>query len=53
VQLLTDGREVYVRTANGQFYNLLRAPTEPMLAVGNEGLLKELSGKVRKRRRKR
>jgi DNA-binding transcriptional MerR regulator len=52
VQLLTDGREIYARTARGEFYNLLRAPTQPMLAIGNEGLLKELSGKVRRKKQK-
>jgi DNA-binding transcriptional MerR regulator len=53
VRLLTDGREIYVRTARGEFYNLLKAPTQPMLVIGDEGLLKDLSGKMRgKRRRK-
>jgi DNA-binding transcriptional MerR regulator len=51
VRLLTDGREIYVKTAAGEFYNLLRAPSQPLLVVGDEGLLKELSGKVRGRRR--
>lgn len=50
VQLLTDGREIYARTARGELYNLLEAPSQPLLVVGNEGLLKELSGKVRARR---
>src|SRR5712691_5855191 len=49
VQLLTDGQEVYARTAGGQFYNLLRTPTQPLLAIGDEGLLKELRGKVRRK----
>jgi DNA-binding transcriptional MerR regulator len=52
VQLLTDGREIYARTARGEFYNLLKAPTQPLLVIGDEGLLKELGGKVRRRRRK-
>jgi DNA-binding transcriptional MerR regulator len=52
VQLLTDGREIYARTARGEFYNLLKEPAQPLLVIGNEGLLKELSGKVRRRRRK-
>ncbi len=52
VQLLTDGREIYARTARGEFYNLLKEPTQPLLVVGNEGLLKELGGKVRARQRK-
>jgi len=49
VRLLTDGREIYARTAAGEFFNLLRAPTQPLLVVGNEGLLKELSGRMRRR----
>jgi DNA-binding transcriptional MerR regulator len=51
VQLLTDGQDIYARTANGAFFNLLKAPGQPMLVVGNEGLLKELSGKVRPKKR--
>jgi DNA-binding transcriptional MerR regulator len=50
VQLLTDGREIFARTARGEFYNLLKAPAQPLLVVGNEGLLKELGGKVRARK---
>ena len=57
VQLLTDGTEVYARTARGEFFNLLRAPAQPLLVIGNEGLLKELSSslgarKSRKSRKK-
>lgn len=47
VQLLTDGQEIYARTARGEIYNLLKAPTQPLLVIGEEGLLRELSGKVR------
>src|SRR6476660_3570536 len=47
VQLLTDGAAIYARTVSGEFYNLLEAPTQPLLVIGNEGLLKELSGRVR------
>jgi DNA-binding transcriptional MerR regulator len=53
VELLTDGREIYARTAGGQFFNLLKTPKQPLLAIGDEGLLKELRGKVRKKKRKR
>ena len=53
VQLLTDGESIYARTAQGEFYNLLEAPTQPLLVIGNEGLLKELSGKVRAKRKRR
>jgi DNA-binding transcriptional MerR regulator len=50
VTLLTDGREVYARTARGELFNLLDTPPQPLLIVGNEGLLKELRGKVRRKR---
>jgi DNA-binding transcriptional MerR regulator len=53
VQLLTDGRDVYARTATGAFFNLLETPTQPLLVVGDEGLLKELSASMRPKRRKR
>ena len=53
VQLLTDGREIYARASNGAFFNLLKSPAQPLLVVGDEGLLKELSGKVRRKRKKR
>ncbi len=52
VQLLTDGRDIYARTAAGAFFNLLKTPTQPLLVIGNEGLLKELSGKVKEKRKK-
>ena len=52
VQLLTDGREIYARTASGAFFNLLKTPTQPLLVVGNEGLLKNLSSSLRLRRKK-
>ena len=52
VQLLTDGSDIYARTASGAFFNLLKTPAQPLLVVGDEGLLKELSGKVRVRKKK-
>ena len=52
VELLTDGREIYARTASGQFFNLLKTPRQPLLAIGDEGLLKELRGKVRRKKRR-
>ena len=52
VELLTDGQEIYARTASGQFFNLLRTPSQPMLAIGDEGLLRELRGKVKPKARK-
>jgi DNA-binding transcriptional MerR regulator len=50
VQLLTDGEVIFARAADGAFYNLLDAPGQPLMVVGNEGLLKELGGKVRSKR---
>ena len=50
VQLLTDGRDIYARTDRGEFFNLLHQPTQPLLVVGNEGLLKVLSSTLRTRR---
>ena len=51
VQLLTDGRDIYARTDEGQFFNLLKEPTQPLMIVGNEGLLRELSSSLRPRKR--
>lgn len=53
VQLLTDGTNVYARTASGAFFNLLKTPAQPLLVIGNEGLLRDLSASIRPRRRKR
>ena len=47
VQLLTDGRDIYARTDRGEFFNLLHQPTQSLLVVGNEGLLKALSSTLR------
>jgi DNA-binding transcriptional MerR regulator len=52
VQLLTDGHDIYARTANGAFFNLLKTPTQPLLVLGDEGLLKQLSGTVRRTKRR-
>src|SRR3954467_580129 len=46
VNLLTDGREIYARTATGAFFNLLKMPMQPLLVVGDEDQLKQLSGKL-------
>jgi DNA-binding transcriptional MerR regulator len=52
ITLLTDGREFYARTARGEFYNLFRAPEQPLLVVGSEPKLEELTAKVSGRRRR-
>ena len=52
ITLFTDGTDVYARTETGQFFNLLRAPTQPMLMIGNEGSLKELKLRMRSKPRR-
>ena len=49
ITLLTDGKEIYARTEAGQFFNLLRAPGQPLLVVGNEGTLRELKLRMRRK----
>jgi DNA-binding transcriptional MerR regulator len=51
VTLLTDGPEIYARTARGEFFNL-RAPSQPLLVVGIEPGLRELTTKLTSARRK-
>ncbi len=53
VQLLTDGGEIYARTEAGEFFNLLKTPAQPLLVVGDEGLLKSLGGRLRAHHRQR
>jgi DNA-binding transcriptional MerR regulator len=53
ITLLTDGKEIYARSDTGQFFNLLRAPGQPLLVVGNEDSLKELQMRMRSRTRRR
>jgi DNA-binding transcriptional MerR regulator len=52
ITLLTDGKEIYARTDGGQFFNLLRAPTQPLLVVGHESSLKELKLRMRSKPRR-
>jgi len=53
LQLLTDGREIYARTTSGAFFNLLRAPSQPLLVVGGDDKLRVLTGRTRSRPRAR
>ena len=50
--LLTDGRDIYARTASGEFFNLLRDPDQALLVVGHEPELHALTAKVRRTRKK-
>ena len=52
VTLLTDGKELFARTAGGEFFNLLRAPAQPLLVIGEQDHLRELSSKVQRPRKK-
>ena len=57
ITLLTDGTDIYARTEQGEFFNLLRAPAQPLLVIGNEWSnergLKELKVRMRSRPRRR
>jgi DNA-binding transcriptional MerR regulator len=53
VRLLTNGRDVFARTEEGQFYSLLDTPAQPLLVIGDERLLKTLSGQIRSPRKSR
>ena len=50
VTLFISGDQLYARTEDGQMFNMER-PTEPMLMVGEELLLRPLAARERKRRR--
>lgn len=50
--LLTDGTDVYGRTPGGEVFNLLRAPDQPLLVIGDEPTLRALTAKARRRRKK-
>jgi len=52
VTLLTDGTDVYARTARGEFYNLLQNPDQPLLVIGEERSFRELRARARSRKRK-
>jgi DNA-binding transcriptional MerR regulator len=41
--LFTDGQDVYARTVSGTFFNLLRAPDQPLLMVGGDPPLRALT----------
>jgi DNA-binding transcriptional MerR regulator len=53
ITLLTDGRELFARTASGEFVNILRAPDQPMLVIGDLPMMKELTARTKPAKRKR
>jgi DNA-binding transcriptional MerR regulator len=52
VTLLTDGRDVYARTSAGAFFNVFRDPEQPLLVVGEDPPMRELTAKARGRRKR-
>jgi DNA-binding transcriptional MerR regulator len=50
--LLTDGRDVYGRSADGELFNLLRDPLQPLLDVAGMDSLRELSALAKGRKKK-
>jgi DNA-binding transcriptional MerR regulator len=50
--LMTDGRGVYGRTANGDLFNLLKDPLQPMLMLGEIDGLRELSARAARKSRR-
>jgi len=50
--LMTDGRDVYGRTATGDLFNLLRDPQQPMLMLVDVPDLRELTPKAARKTRK-
>ena len=50
--LLTDGRDVYGRSTDGELFNLLRDPLQPLLVVAGMDSLRELSALAKGRKKK-
>ena len=50
--LMTDGRDVYGRTARGDLFDLLRDPQQPLLMLEEVDGLRELTARVSKGKRK-
>ena len=50
--LLTDGSDIYARTTDGRFFNLLKDPKQPLLVIGGEERFKKLASRARPRKKK-
>ena len=50
--LMTDGEDVYGRTSNGDLFNLLRDPQQPMLMLVDVPNLRELNPRMARKTRK-
>jgi DNA-binding transcriptional MerR regulator len=53
ITLFTDGKDVFARTSTGEFINILRAPDQPMLVVGDVPMLRELTARTKTLKKKR
>ena len=47
--LLPDGHEIFARTGSGDLINVLRSPDQPLLVVGSDLPLREITAKTRTR----
>lgn len=52
ITLMTDGQEVFGRTATGDLFNLLRDPQQPMLMLVDVPNLRELTPRAARKTRK-
>jgi DNA-binding transcriptional MerR regulator len=52
VTLYIDGDDIYARTAAGELFNVLDRPEQPLLMVGEQVKLRELTARERPRARK-
>ena len=52
VTLLTDGRDVYGRTTNGDLFIMLKDPLQPLLMIADVPGLRELSARASRTRKK-
>jgi DNA-binding transcriptional MerR regulator len=52
ITLLTDGVEIYARMAGGEFVNVLRAPDQPLLVIGDGLPLRQLTARTKGQKRK-
>jgi DNA-binding transcriptional MerR regulator len=50
--LFTDGQDIYARTESGELYDLFRAPDQPLLVVGGNLPLRELTANTTSRRKR-
>jgi DNA-binding transcriptional MerR regulator len=48
VTLFIDGRDIYARTETGELFNVLNRPEQPLLIVGQDLRLRELTARERR-----